>query len=55
MKGIEHLAAVAEQYHWSRVAALGVTQHSDGAEGDELESPAAWMDGQSRWASAMAA
>ncbi len=33
VEGVEHLAAMAHRYHWPRVAALGVTQHPDGAEG----------------------
>ncbi len=37
VEGVEHLAAMAQRYHWPRVAALGVAQHPDGAEGDELE------------------
>ena len=40
VKGVEHLVAVAQRYHWPRVAALGITQHSNSAEGDELESEA---------------
>ena len=37
MKGIKHLAAVAQQYHWLRVAALGIAQHANSAEGDVLK------------------
>jgi hypothetical protein len=40
VEGVKNLAAVAQRYHWPRVAALGITQHSYCAEGDELEAEA---------------